>query len=151
MNPECHSDGKQMSRLGNRSHILFPSQRHTKRCQKLWKEKRKQCLSFEGKLKMHSSLSYDFCGLEGLLSKDVLWMDGNGAFFFPSPQRKTYHKGKTNPVLILILESKRMPLRDIFAGLLFVVFFIELERFFFYSQQCKIQGVVPIATFHRKK
>lgn len=124
-----------MSRLENRSHILFPSQRNTKRCQQLWKEKRNQCFSgdVEGKQCMHSSLGSDFCGQEGLLSKDVPWMDGNGAFLPSIDPMENIHEGKTNAVLIMPLKSQMVAFHDIYdvsvTGMLFMVFLVALEGF----------------------
>lgn len=131
MNPECHSNGKQMSRLGNRSHILFPSQWDTKRCQQLWKEKRNQCFLELEMLRASNRCTHP----SALTSVDRKacwakmcrgWMEMK-RFFPPSPQWKTYHKGKTNPVLIMPLKSQMAPIHD------FMVFLVELKRIVVYS------------------
>lgn len=54
------------------------------------------------------------------------WMEMK-RFFPPSPQWKTYHKGKTNPVLIMPLKSQMAPIHD------FMVFLVELKRIVVYS------------------
>lgn len=82
---------------------------------------------------MHSSLGSDFCGQEGLLSKDVPWMDGNGAFLPSIDPMENIHEGKTNAVLIMPLKSQMVAFHDIYdvsvTGMLFMVFLVALEGF----------------------